>query len=301
MKKSTKIWCIVAGSMIAVGLCLGIIGGIMGGSSAVARWFANGELTIGPFGFRSGAGLSEIEFNENYPIESGSVAKTELEIIQEIGKIEIQVGGVRLNIKQSEDNTYSYESINAGQYQCYAEGDTLVLRSSDDFGVNADKREITLYIPYEENYDHVGIEIGGGVIETDGILQANETQIDIGAGTLEMQGVSGSLLQVDIGAGTAQMSNVQIENADLEVGMGQLIMQGDIRRSLQADCAMGSMQFQMESAQESHNYEVDCAMGNIRIGSHSYAGMGMEQTINNQADSDYSLSCSMGEIKMQFR
>ena len=100
----------------------------------------------------------------------------------------------------------------------------------------------------------------------------------------------------------ATLSDVQAKNAELEVGMGKLIFEGNVSGNMNAECSMGSMEFTMTSEEAAHDYEVECAMGTVTVGSHTYSGVGLDQQIvNHEAGSLYELICSMGEIKMQFR
>ena len=301
MKKSTRIWCAAAGIMIVAGLVFAVIGKAMGGDHAVARWIVNGDLSFGLLRDSHGNGYGDIKLNVEYPVQSGTVARTELQTAGQVENIMLQVGGAEVKILDSGNDHYAYESSNAEEYQCYIAEDTLYLRSTDTMDFYSDKREILLYIPFDNEFDSVTLEVGGGIIRTEGILHSDITDIEIGAGILQIQGIRGDRLQAEIGAGVGELSDIAVKNADIEVGMGKFTFEGDVTEDLQADCAMGAMIFRMDSAQEAHNYEIECAMGNVKVGGDSYAGMAWEQTIDHRTDSDYMLSCSMGEIEMQFR
>lgn len=302
MKKSTKVLCVIAGTLMAVGLCLAIIGKCLGGGPSVVQWVLNGELSFGTLDILPWKEHANIDWNEAYPICSGTVEKTELRVTQDIQKIDIQIGGARLHLVFSDEEEVCFESEEAVKYQCYAEDNVLYVRSEGSFTVGKNENEIILYMPRDRNYQSVKLEIGAGTVEIEGGLQARVLEAEIGAGTFLARSAEVERLCVEIGAGMATLSDMQAKAAELEVGMGQLIFEGDVSGNMTAECSMGSMEFTMDSEENAHDYEVDCAMGSVTLGSHSYSGIGLDkQIVNHEAGSLYELSCSMGEIKMKFR
>ncbi|MDD3339867.1 MAG: hypothetical protein PHS82_13550 [Lachnospiraceae bacterium] len=90
-------------------------------------------------------------------------------------------------------------------------------------------------------------------------------------------------VKIDVGAGKAECSTpLQAREFDLEVGAGQLDME-------------------LAGAQEDYNYDVDCAIGQIKIGESSYSGLGVEKEITNKhADADVNAECAAGQIIISF-
>ena len=302
MKKSTKILCIIAGTLMTAGLCLAIIGKCMGGGPSVAQWIVNGDLSFGPLNVFGGSDFANITWDKDYPVYSGTVEKTKLSVTQDVQKLDVQIGGARLHLVFSDDGEFGFESEEAVKYQCYAEGGVLYVRSEGNFSTGSNENEITLYVPYGRDYQNVKLEIGAGTVQIEGGLQAQVLEAEIGAGTFLIQSAEVEKLFVEIGAGMATLSDVQAKNAELEVGMGKLIFEGNVSGNMNAECSMGSMEFTMTSEEAAHDYEVECAMGTVTVGSHTYSGVGLDQQIvNHEAGSLYELICSMGEIKMQFR
>ena len=88
----------------------------------------------------------------------------------------------------------------------------------------------------------------------------------------------------------------------LEVGVGEIRFEGSIPGDLDATCSMGNMEITViGSTEQDHNMQMDCAAGNLDVGSRSYAGLATEQSIDNGADSDYNLSCAMGNMTLTFK
>ena len=63
---------------------------------------------------------------------------------------------------------------------------------------------------------------------------------------------------------------------------------------------MGNVELALEGKQSDHNYHIECAAGNIDIKGYSMAGFLGEKEIDNGADSDYDISCNMGNITVEF-
>ena len=76
---------------------------------------------------------------------------------------------------------------------------------------------------------------------------------------------------------------------------------GSVPGDLAAECALGNMELAITgSTEKDHNYDLDCAAGNLTAAGQSYAGLVAEKTINNGADSNYNLSCAMGNLTLTF-
>ncbi len=302
MKGSTKVILIIAGILMSAGLCLTVIGGVMGGVHQVIQWTLNGDLSIGPFDFSDfRINVTDIEWEDDQMIYSGNVDKTKLTAAGNVQDVKIEVGGALVRIEPSTDGEFYFGSKQAVKYQCYVQGETLYLKSEGEFRVGKNHNEIVLYVPQDEVYREILVELGAGSAEFNGVIQAQSLQVEVGAGKMTADAVDVERLHVEIGAGMAQLSGVQAQSAELEVGMGELIFEGNVVGNMSAECAMGSMEFSIEGREDAHNYDVSCAMGSIKVGSNSYSGMGKEQYINHGAEALYELECSMGEIEMQFR
>ena len=98
-----------------------------------------------------------------------------------------------------------------------------------------------------------------------------------------------------------QIDRMQVQDARLEIGMGDCSFEGAISGELDATCDMGNLDFILEGEETDHNYEIDCAMGNIDIGSDSFSAFSTERTLDHQAVDTYRLTCNMGNISVYFK
>ena len=277
MKKSTKIWFIVAASMIGLGLFLALIGKGLGGDKQVTQWVLNGDLSFGPLHFNGmDINLTDMAWNDAEVTYKGNVEKTAVDNTQNVSKLYASVGGTKVEFRVSQDDSFYFESAGAPKFQCYASNDALYLTAGTEKW-NADGAVIYVYLPKDQDFKNVEIELGAGEIIIEA-LKAESTAIEIGAGSMTVSSLTAKELCVEIGAGSAKMSDVNTVHANTEVGMGEIILEGSISGNLEAECAMGSMQFTVDGKENDHNYEIDCAMGSVRVGSDSYEGFASERT-----------------------
>ncbi|MCM1536935.1 MAG: DUF4097 domain-containing protein [bacterium] len=339
MKRSTKIWLTVAGSLAAAGLLLFTIGMCMGGNNQVRDWIENGELSWGFGGFFWGNG-SSVKFNDRYPVYEGTESRARIEGAGQVDTLRFEISGGQVELRESGDDGYYFSSEDAEKYQCYAENGVLELRVKGRFmAVNqrVEDHVITLWLPKDADYRKIDLELGGGVLEI-GTLSGQEILIDagggritadklagsqvaleLGAGEITLQGVeadrfaidlgagevtaaalSARELDVDIGAGQVSIAGGAVQNADFSVGMGKIGYSGAITGDLDAECSMGEIDLELTGNKEDHNYEVECSMGDIEIDGSSVSGMAASRKMDFGAVSDFDLECSMGSIRVNF-
>lgn len=338
MRRSTRIWMMIAGGLLAAGIVILLVGHAMGGYATVRDWVENGELSWS-FGFHGWGYKDSVKFNDKYPTYGGDVAQTRIEGAGRIERLRLDAGGGLIRIQTSEDGGYWFSSDNARDYQCYAENGTIELRAKGGTWVNQHSYDhvITLWLPGDVSYREIDLDIGGGILDAE-TLSGDEISIDVGGGSIEVEVLNGSQIDMELGAGEIVVQRVEAErftvdvgagevkvdelgtdtlktaigagqitldnstvhDADISVSMGQILYRGTVSGDLDADCSMGQIDLEMDGKKEDHNYVIDCSMGEIRLGEETFSGMGSSRTISNGVDSDFELNCSMGGITVKF-
>lgn len=241
----------------------------------------------------------------------------------------IELGACELHIAPSKHEQAGIEVKGNTKYFRYLveNGDTLRLVHRTGRGIWdwSDSRittetKVYLYLPDGTVPDYMEIEIGAGSMESTA-LQAREADLDVGAGIcnisdlavtekLEMSVGAGRItldsleageLDIDVGAGELQVRGGSVQReVDLDLGMGNAELWGVFQGNMNLACGMGNVTLRLDDAEEDHNYEIDCAMGNVRVGSHSYTGLADEVSISNGSGSTYEIECSMGNVNLHF-
>lgn len=241
----------------------------------------------------------------------------------------IELGACELHIEPSKHDQVGIKVSGDTKYFRYLveNGDTLRLMHRTGRGIWnwADHRittatKVYLYLPESTMPDYMEIEIGAGSMESVG-LQAREADLDVGAGICNIDGLTvaenmelsvgagrvtlGSLeagkLDIDVGAGELQVNGGSVQrDVDIDLGMGNAELWGVFQGNMNLECGMGNVTLRLDDTETDHNYEIDCAMGNVRVGSHSYTGLADEVTISNGSSSTYEIECSMGNVQLYF-
>lgn len=244
-------------------------------------------------------------FDENAPVIKEEESYVETIDAGGIENLVMDAGGCVVKIENSQDAEYHLVAEHISALQVYAEEDTLYVRGVQNGtfkGTLNTNMEITLQIPQEVSFQTVSISLGAGDFET-GMLKAENVMIEMGAGRLEVNGIQAQEMVLKLGAGQVVVKEAEImQSAVLECGAGEMIFEGNISGNLEAECAMGNMEITITgSAEEEHNYELECAAGNLTAGSYQLStGLG-EKTIDNGAFSCYCLKCAMGNMTLTFQ
>ena len=145
------------------------------------------------------------------------------------------------------------------------------------------KKQIKVIVPSGKDFDTVSLGVDMGTIDLECDLKVQELSVEVGAGEFSGYG------------------NITAAYCDLQVGAGTIdIDQIDVQK-LNADCGAGEIDMVVTGKEKDYNYELSCGMGEIDLENSEYSGLGIEKTISNEgAQKDMVLACGMGEIDVEF-
>ncbi len=240
----------------------------------------------------------EVEFSHDKHVFSGDVAR--FCPGENIRKLEIDMGGCQFETVDSPDDQVYLEARDAYRFQGYVEDRTLHVISVGRTPADVAEGTIILYLPEGYRFDEVEAELGAGVLYF-GSLSADKASLEVGAGEISVDSANVSDLEVSVGAGSASFAQLETAKLDVEVGLG-VFMAGETTLGREADveCSMGSVEMTLAGREQDFNFQLECAMGSIDLGTWSYTGLGQEKDIDNGAARKIDLECSMGYIDVQF-
>ena len=145
------------------------------------------------------------------------------------------------------------------------------------------KKQIKVIVPSGKDFDTVSLGVDMGTIDLECDLKVQELSMEVGAGEFSGYG------------------NITAAYCDLQVGAGTIdIDQLDIQK-LNADCGAGEIDMVVTGKEKDYNYDLSCGMGEINLEDSEYSGLGIEKNISNEgAKKDMVLECGMGEIDVEF-
>lgn len=298
MKRRWKIFWIVCAVLAAAGLILTAAGIILGapvrgseGERRLAAWLEE---------FRENsadAGSRELEKIDAIPASSGYTAQEPdgenilgFEGVQNL-EIDVTELAVIVNVYDGGQVTVDMKRLDSEvreQMKIRMHGGKLEIEAEekDRFGsLAADHTsdELTLFISIPQD------------------TEMEEITADVGAGYLEMTGISAKKLSVSADAGKADISGFSAERLEAECGAGQLVLEGGASEKAKLECGAGEVIYTVPGVREDYNYEMECDVGEIEIGGDSYSGLGVERKEDNGSPYSIEAECRMGRIEILFR
>lgn len=320
MKKFFKWSAITAGILLALGLILILAATVTGGHKAVIsmaqgigeiNWTELDEVleSVDNMEFNIGEDGVNVSFGTNagnLTVNGVTVSAGEQEesfASEEIRKLDLSLSAGEFLIRKKDAADGKIDLCVTGFGECKYEviGDTLVIDGyHDNIGIHtgsADKMIVD--VPADMKLEKVTAEMGAGQLIMDEIA-AGEMEIHVGAGALELDSICADEFLVQLGAGQVIAEDVDILNAAVDVSMGECSMTGEIRGNLKANCDMGDLTMELLGSAEDHNYSVNCSAGNIDLDGYQMSVLAGQKEIDNEADSEYELSCNLGNITVKF-
>ena len=278
MKRFTKISLRIAGFFFGLALVCLVIGLMMGiRVSDVEDMIRNGVLSYGPEdGFhiqilKNDKNKVSSEKNDTEHELSHTCTKLYLEL--SAGEIDISYGDVDyIQIQQQNIPGFSVVS-NEEEQSVRIQGDVNVVHNS--------AMKLTMILPRD--------------------VELEEMHLEIGASDARVQDIITKELVFVVGAGQAKMSNLSAEKFELEVGAGEAIAENLSAKELDIEAGVGRVDIEIAGAEKDYNYDVECGIGEVAVGTHSWSGLGATQSITKDgAIHQMHISCGIGEVNVHF-
>lgn len=302
MKKFTKVCLMIAAVAAGIGiLCCGIAS-LMGLRYNTIRQMAYaGKFTIGNWS-------SEEDADTGDWISEDTSAKNSFPTNQ-VKHFRMDIDAAEIVIEEGADTANIVVMLNRGYEKYYSagmEGDTLYVNyKCEDHIYNIGRSpKITVQIPDGMAFGDVELDIAAADADFDVEDAACENlTINVGAGKLDADGfkVSGKT-EVEIGAGSVDLGGGSYKDVKLDCGMGHLALEGKLTGDLTASCSMGTIDLDIEADETDYNYELSCSMGELRVNGTSYSGMDASRTVGNaDAVGTIRIDCSMGTVNVEVK
>lgn len=324
MKKFMKTCAVIVAVMLALSMILLTVGGCGGGLRGMSRaLFWSGFNCYGchlgeadEWFEKWGEKLEDWSWGDNwntYDPDSDSLFDSFYDVIENkdkwsdsfsaenISNLQLELGGCEVTLGISPDAEYHVSAKSIKKMQAYVSGDTLYVRVTTTGQINSLNTKVEILIPEGTVFDEVEASMGAGDF-TIASLSADTIKMEIGAGRLQTEKVTARELKIELGAGQVVIKDAMVSGKfKAEIGAGELRFTGSVPGDMDVECAMGNADINITgSSEKDHNYDLECSAGNMTVGSRSHSGVAFEDDIDNGADSEYKLSCFMGNLKVTF-
>jgi len=300
MNRFARTCIITALILIVLGAIISAAGASMGGFSQLRRSgrydilnLLDGKISIGLHHFN-------MDEDRSQPILDGDYTNEQLAKAEEVTKLNADIGGGRLIIEQSDNEYFKVEVKTDLKFQCFVKNGELNVKAfegSTDSDVS--NNIITLYIPDGASIQNVEIDLGAGTVDIDK-LTAGNVSFDVGAGAVNVENMDVHKVSADLGAGKITINGTAMD-AEIDIGMGSFKWTGNISRDMDLSCSMGSVDIGLKGEDEKgHNYSISCSAGQVKVGGRKYAAGVGDMDIDNGAIGTFDIDCSMGNVNIYF-
>lgn len=246
---------------------------------------------------------------EQTPYSAAASYGTEIGNAKEVDALDFSLGAGSFEIRPSQDDGIYVQYTEPLKVTTSVKNGTLHVeakRKSNNitfWGINIGDSKtgsMVIYLPQKE-YDRIDCDLGAGVLEVEDTLSAQTLCISIGAGEMECDILEAQKMEITVAAGEAQIDRIETGHADMSVDMGELEIDLARFEELSLVVGMGQAEIRVDGSEKETNYQADCGMGEITIGSFSAAGLASEK----EKKSDHckrfiQAECGMGQIEITF-
>ncbi len=303
MNRGFRVTLITMGCLLGIGIALTVIAAVMGGGAqAYAMVSESGEgWSIGLEDIGIPKKVVGSDLNKNHDEFKG--AEKFSFNSNDITSLMVDCAAVEIDFEEGSADKITVDAVTTGKvrYQVYTEGNDLMIRSRID-KVNPGNNVLKLRIglPKDKKYECFKLEMAAGSIEGPVNIICDTFDVDMAAGKIKVSGINTKDMDVDMAAGELVLDNVYAVDANIDASMGEVIINGDVSGDLDADLSMGDLTMTLDSAENSHNYKCDSGVGNLSVGSSIQSNFAGDSQIDNGSDSDYNISCAMGNVTINF-
>lgn len=291
MNRFTKI-CLI-GAVVFLILGLGFLfGGIAAGGSwsDVVNAADRGDFVIYGMGIGRDKNSSDVDDHEDIEYDSYDFHESEKNIHSGSGDydsitkldVEIKRGGFYLTEGDSDVIEVEITGEEGKRPTVSREGNELKIRDNNK-DYRSYKGSVTIYCPENMEFDKVDISVEGGEAVIDVPLTAKKIDVELGAGLFESS------------------EQLTAAKSSWQVGAGEVILESIEGNKIDFECGAGTITANINGKESDYNYEIECAVGEVRIGETTIAGVGQKR-VKNTASDQYKIDaeCGMGTIEIDF-
>ena len=284
MKKFTKGMLIAAGIFGAAGIGLTAAGGVMGASMIHLDGIFWTEKSVAELKFSDDIDeADDADDQEDVELMNAKSERNADCVVYQLQhqpvKLDIELKYDELELKEGDSFSVKVYNDKGNNVTIKESADTLKVRSTK----RVQSRKVCVFYPKDVKLDELDIEMGAGSVYLNREIQTNKLSVEVGAGEFE---------------GNA---SVTAREAELEIGTGSMTFTDLSAEKTNGECGLGELDLTMTGDEEDYNYDLQCGIGNMDVGSDSYSGFGKEDHISNTgADRKMDLECGMGNVSVSF-
>ena len=186
------------------------------------------------------------------------------QVFTDVEKLDVEIEFADFEIKVGE--ALKVEGQIYDDFKIVVENKTLKIQDiSKKWIFNSNNiAKLTLYIPEEFKFDKAEIEIGAGTTNIEK-LSAIDLDLNFGAGAVKIQNCESEKSDIECGAGKVIIENSTLKNLKLDAGLGELYYNGMILGNSQVQCGIGKLTLDLQGGEELYSIEAEHGIGQIKL------------------------------------
>ena len=192
---------------------------------------------------------------------------------------------------------YHNDWDDSGDYDGDHKGDLSQLVDEQDVLKFDGIREIDL----ELSYMQVVVREGSGdsvIVDKSNVNDKLKDRInweqDDGELTIKDQTTHNLLKKISV------VEQFEVKELNIDCGAGQAELTGTVTHESEIECGVGSIDLALTGGQNEFDYELDCGIGQLRVGDESYTGLSNKRSIDNGTGKLMDIDCGIGEVQVSF-
>ena len=284
MKKFTKGILIAAGIFGAVGI--GLTTAQLNGFESIRKIFWT-EKDVSELGFPDDTDdmdeADDVDDQEDVGFMNAKSESTAGCVVYQLQyqpvELDIELKYDELELKEGDSFSVKVYNDKGNNVTVKESRDTLKIRSTK----RTQSRKVCVSYPKDVKLSELDIEMGAGSVYINREIQTDKLNVEMGAGEF---------------AGNA---SVTVKEADLQIGTGSMTFTDLSAEKTNGECGLGELDLTMTGNEEDYDYDLQCGIGNMDVGSDSYSGLSRENHVSNTgADRKMDLQCGMGNVTVSF-
>ena len=213
------------------------------------------------FGFTM---LIGIDMGKNLFTGSGYETIQYGQVFSDVEELDIEIAFADFEIKVGDE--LKVEGQIYEDFKIEVENKTLKIEDVNKkwiFNSN-DAAQLTLYVPEDLIFTKAEIEIGAGTTNIEKLKVAN-LDLNLGAGAVKIQNCEAEKTDIECGAGKVVIENSTLKNLKLDTGVGEFSYSGYILGNSAIECGIGKLTLNLEGGEELYSIEAEHGIGAIKL------------------------------------
>lgn len=232
-------------------------------------------------------GLDMLSSNNTELVQYGQV-------FSDVEELDIEIGFSDFEVKIGEE--LKVEGQIHKDFKIKVENKTLKIEDISKkwiFNSN-DAAQLTLFVPEDLVFNKAEVEIGAGTTNIEK-LNVKDLDLNLGAGAVKIQNCEAEKTNIECGAGKVEIKNSSLKNLNLNTGVGEFSYDGYILGNSTIECGIGKLTLDLEGGKDLYSIEAEHGIGEIKLNGNKIE----ENKVQGSGENRIKVEGGIGEIQIK--